>query len=399
MKPDFLRKKDVFILVIGAVILNWGLNYLGNFFSLLMVAFGIISPFLLGIGIAFLLNLPMRAIEKGLKFIGRKLKLRSKKLKKALRPLSICLTIAIVLLIVSGVVAIVVPKITATVSAIQKQCISFIAELQTIESSSETISIVIDWLEKLGLDFAELSSLITKGLNTAGNSVFNTSLSIVTTVFDKAVAMGIAVIFAIYILSGKERIGQSIKKLLQAYLSPKTVSKITDHVELIDDTFSTFFRGQCLEACILGSMFFIGMTIFRFPHALLISILVAITALIPVFGAFIACFIGAFLMLVQSPMMAVWFVVFFLVMQQIEGNFIYPHVMGSRIGLPSIWVLVAVTLGGTMFGVIGMLLFIPVFSIVYTLLKRKVNEKILKKEKAVSEDKEKALPAITEKND
>ncbi|MGI5959219.1 MAG: AI-2E family transporter [Massiliimalia sp.] len=375
MKPEGFRKKDIYLLVFGAVILHWGLNYLEQFFDLLSFLFGVISPFLLGIGIAFLLNLPMRGIEKALWILAKKLHLNFKRINKIVRPLSIFLTLLIVGSVISGMVAIVVPKITETITALNRQIPVFLNKVQSAEANT-SMGESFQWIGNLGMDFAALSSLFAKVLNMLRDSVMEHSFGAVTMVFDKAVAFGIAFVLAIYILSGKERLAFSTKKLLSYIFSQNTVRRIIDHIHLIDDTFSSFFRGQCLEACILGVMFFVGITIFRFPNALLISVLVSITALIPVFGAFIACIIGAFLMLVQSPMLAVWFVIFFLIMQQIEGNLIYPHVMGSRIGLPSVWVLVAATLGGTLFGILGMLLFIPIFSILYTLIHQFFDRKL-----------------------
>lgn len=145
---------------------------------------------------------------------------------------------------------------------------------------------------------------------------------------------------------------------------------------MCNETFSNFLSGQVIEAMILGILFFISMTIFRMPYALLIGVLIAITALIPIFGAFIGCILGAFLIVMVNPIQALWFIILFLVLQQIEGNFIYPHVVGNSVGLPSIWVLVAVTVGGSVMGVLGMILFIPLFSVIYSIIREVVNERI-----------------------
>lgn len=145
---------------------------------------------------------------------------------------------------------------------------------------------------------------------------------------------------------------------------------------MCNETFSNFLSGQVIEAMILGILFFISMTIFRMPYALLIGVLIAITALIPIFGAFIGCILGAFLIVMVNPIQALWFIILFLVLQQIEGNFIYPHVVGNSVGLPSIWVLVAVTVGGSVMGVLGMILFIPLFSVIYSIIREIVNERI-----------------------
>ena len=199
----------------------------------------------------------------------------------------------------------------------------------------------------------------------------------------------IGFIFSIYILLQKENLIRQIKKLLAAFLPERTVEGIVRIAALTSRTFSNFFTGQCMEAVILGSMFFIVLVVLRLPYALLIGVLIAFTALIPVFGAFIGWFIGAFLMLMVNPLQALIFTVIFLILQQIEGNLIYPHVVGNSVGLPSIWVLAAVTLGGSMMGILGMLIFIPLCSVAYTLLKEKVNRNLERQAKR-EEEHEKA---------
>lgn len=374
-----LSRREIFWLVFGAILFHWGLNYLDQFFGLIAVFTGIIFPFLLGGGIAFLLNLPMRFLERWLHIGLEKLHLTSKRLQKAVRPVSILLTLAIVGSVISGIAAVVVPQVSATVQTVGRECNTFLSGLQQEGGGEEWP--LFQWIEEFGLDVAEFSSALSQAFLEARSFLQAKTLPLVTSVFDKAVSFGIAFVFAIYLLSGKERILYHTKRILRAFCSQRALKKIGEVFHLVEDTFSNFFLGQCLEACILGLMFFVGMSILQFPHTALISVLVSVTALIPVFGAFIACVVGAFLMLVEDPMQAVWFVIFFLVMQQIEGNLIYPHVMGSRVGLPSICVLVAVTLGGTMFGILGMLLFIPIFSILYALFQQWIERKLERKEK------------------
>ena len=169
-----------------------------------------------------------------------------------------------------------------------------------------------------------------------------------------------------------------------AILPQKAAERFFEMAALTEKTFSSFLAGQCLEAVILGTMFFVAMTIVRMNYALLMGVLIAFTALIPIFGAFIGCAIGVFLMLMESPMSALAFIVLFNVLQQIEGNLIYPRVVGGSVGLPSIWVLVAVTLGASMMGIAGMLLFIPTCSVLYNLLKRAVNSRLEEKKKTTA---------------
>ena len=202
------------------------------------------------------------------------------------------------------------------------------------------------------------------------------------TVYQNVLSFFFTVMFTIYFLSSKERLRSQVKNLMRAYLKPRWVEKALSVAELSQRTFSSFITGQCLEACILGAMFFVTMTLLRMPYVLLISVFIAVTALIPVIGAWMGCIVGAILILVSDPLQALGFVLLFLVLQQIEGNLIYPHVMGNAIGLPSIWVLFAVLLGEGLMGILGMLLFIPLTSVCYTLLREQVHRRL--RERAAS---------------
>ena len=188
----------------------------------------------------------------------------------------------------------------------------------------------------------------------------------------------IGFVFSIYLLFSKETLSKQLKITSQTLLGKEKTNKLCQIIKLSSDTFTSFITCQCLEACILGTMFVISMFILQMPYALLMGIIIAITALIPVFGAFIGCFIGIIMIGIVSPIQAVAFVVLFLVLQQIEGNFIYPHVVGNSVGLPSIWVFVAVIIGGHLMGILGMFLFIPLTSIIYTLFKEYIKSKGIK---------------------
>ena len=211
--------------------------------------------------------------------------------------------------------------------------------------------------------------------------MLNSTVSVASGIISGIVNMVISFIFALYILAQKERLGDQGRRIISAYLPEAAGRKILEICSLLYRNFSSFITGQCVEAVILGAMFFVVMTVIRMPYALLVGCLIAVTALIPIVGAFIGCAVGAFLLLMISPMQALAFVVLFLVLQQVEGNLIYPHVVGSSVGLPSIWVLAAVSTGGSLMGVAGMLLFIPLTSVVYTLFRQLVYQRL--KEKGV----------------
>ena len=225
-------------------------------------------------------------------------------------------------------------------------------------------------------------------LRNGAGSVLNTTFAAAKSIVSGLTTFFISAVFACYILLQKKKLTVQIQKVLYAFLPEKKVSTVLDICSLTYRTFSNFLTGQCMEAVILGTMFFISMSILRMPYALLIGVLIAFTALIPIFGAFIGCVIGTFLILMVNPMQAIGFIVLFLVLQQVEGNLIYPHVVGGSVGLPSMWVLVAVSLGGSLMGLVGMLIFIPMVSVIYTLFRGYVYERLRKKNITVFEKKE-----------
>ena len=232
-------------------------------------------------------------------------------------------------------------------------------------------SVQIDWesLLKSAMDFVTAG---TKGIISGGIGAVTSIVSGVTNFF-------IGFIFSIYVLFQKETLARQTKKILYAFTKEKTAQKVLRVVRLANTTFASFLSGQCLEACILGTMFCVTMLVIRLPYALLIGIVIAITALIPIVGAFIGCVVGIILIGLVNPVKAVIFVIMFFVLQQIEGNLIYPHVVGSSVGLPGMWVLMAVTVGGSLFGIVGILTFIPICSVCYALFRLFVNERLKEK--------------------
>lgn len=372
-KETMAKIKELIIFATIVVIL--GVNY-QKVIGVLGILIGIVSPFLVGSAIAFILNVPMRAIEKHLP------------MKKHKRPVSLCLTILLILSLLGVVTFVVLPEVGRTLLVIQSSVPEFLNQTQKLaESIFAQNPEMIDYINHIEIDwkevFQETVAFLTSGAGTVLSSTLSTAFSIASGV----VNFGIGFIFAIYILLQKENLSRQIKKLLGAYCPESVYHRITEISHLTEHTFSNFLTGQCMEAVILGTLFFITLSILRLPYALLIGVLIAFTALIPIFGAFIGCVVGAFLMLMNAPMMAVTFVIVFFILQQVEGNLIYPHVVGNSVGLPSIWVLVAVTIGGNAFGIIGMLVFIPLCSVLYTLLRQEVNQRLQKKQKPATKAK------------
>ena len=356
-----------------------GINYI-KVLGLLAAAVNMAAPFILGAAIAFVLNVPMRRIESSLSHV-------LKKGSRLLRPVSMALSILLVAGVLFLVMFVVAPQLVRTLLGLHSSIPVFFGEVrQWLEQLfAENPQILIN-MEQIQIDWQQLFNDSLKFLKNGAGSMLDTTFSAAISIVNGMSTFLIGFIFSIYILLQKENLIRQIKKLLAAFLPERTVEGIVRIAALTSRTFSNFFTGQCMEAVILGSMFFIVLVVLRLPYALLIGVLIAFTALIPVFGAFIGWAVGAFLMLIISPMDALLFSVVFFTLQQIEGNMIYPHVVGNSVGLPSIWVLVAVTLGGSMMGVVGMLIFIPLCSVLYTLLRDTVNERLKRRKLSVKPD-------------
>ena len=332
---------------------------------------GVCFPFVLGGAIAFCLNIPMSFFERKLTRLPR----TPGKLQRALaRPVSFILTLFCIILILAVVVIVLVPELTKTFESIGTAMTDFLPKAQAwLEDVFSGKGAIAEFISSMELDWTKwLNSIKDFALNGAGN-VLSVTMNATVAVVDSVTTFFIAFIFAIYVLMQKENLSRQLTKLIKAIWNEKTVEKICQVCSLSYYTFSRFITGQCIEALILGTMFFVVMSLFRFPYALLVGVVIAMTALIPIVGAFVGCIVGAFLILMVNPMQALAFVILFLVLQQIEGNLIYPHVVGNSVGLPSMWVLFAVTVGGSLMGVAGMLIFIPIMSVLYSLLRDWVN--------------------------
>lgn len=383
-KEKIRQIRGLILFVAGIVLL---LLYSGNVLKGLGVLLDILVPFLAGGAIAFVLNIPMRAIEE--KLLGW---WKGRWANRIKRPLSLFLSIVLIVAILAFVIIMVVPKLQETVVLLGVQVPVFAKELLTkleeMASSDPALLEKLNELEKVKIDWNALFDKAGGFLATGMGSVLNSAVVVASSIIGGVVNAFIAIVFAIYILAQKEKLSDQGHRILSAYLPVGVCSEVERVLSLLYRNFSNFISGQCLEAVILGTMFVAAMIVLRFPYALLIGVLIAFLALIPIVGAFVGCFLGALLLLMNDPVQAVGFVVLFLVLQQIEGNLIYPHVVGGSVGLPSLWVLVAVSVGGSLFGIVGMLCFIPLVSTGYTLLRENVNARNQKKR--ASEKKETA---------
>lgn len=346
--------------------------------DLLSYGLGIIMPFLIGGAMAFVLNVPMSFIERKL-FLERSIK--SEKLKKASRGISLVLTITLLIGIIALVFFVVVPQLAVTFQSLGSSIQDFIPTIagwaDKIFTDNPEIAVMIKEFE---YDWGKIASFGFSFLQQGAGSVVVTTVDMLMRIVSGLTTFFIALVFAIYILLQKEVLKVQMKKVFFAFMTKGKAEASIEVLELSRTVFSSFLTGQCVEAVIIGLMFVVALLLFRIPFALLIGIVIGFTALIPVFGAFLGCFIGAFLIFIESPGKALTFLVIFIVIQQIEGNLIYPFVVGNSVGLPSIWVLAAVSVGASLMGVVGMLIFIPITSVTYALFREVVYIKLKKNE-------------------
>lgn len=358
------------ILISFGIILFISLEHFEVVWNIFKSILTILSPFLLGLVIAFILNVPVNMIEKQLNKIKR---LKSTKIK---RGIAITSSIIAVLLILFFVVALIIPDIGKTITTFINQVPELITDIDhKITEISTNYPAIEEWAKKIEWNPETIKTQLDTWIKTIGSGILSTSFNLVVSFISKIANLFIGIIFAIYILTEKEKLANQFKLVLSSFIQKKYVTKFFQITYLANKTFSKFISGQCLEACILGFLCFLGMSIFQFPYRLSISVFVSLTALIPVFGAFIAMVIGVLLISVTSVQSAIWFLIFFLILQQIEGNLIYPKVVGSSVGLPAIWTMMAVTVGGSCFGILGMLVSVPLSSIMYALLKDYIKTK------------------------
>ena len=375
---DKKQMKSIMLLILFTVMLYVGLQNIDVVLGVLGTMIGLVFPFILGGGIAFVLNVPMSFLERNI--FGRGRLKDSRRAAKAARPVSLILALLLVILIIMIAGFVILPELGNTVMGLGKGIETGIRNLQIwIDSTFQNNSAIVEWANSLEIEPQKMVDSIMGVLQNGVNNILSSAVTVTVGIANTAMNASIAFVFACYILIQKEKLMIQAKKALFALLPEKTVEYLLHVCTLANNTFSRFVTGQCIEAVILGTMFFVAMTVFQFPYAMLVGVLIAFTALIPIFGAFIGCVISALLILLVSPMKALLFLILFLVLQQIEGNLIYPHVVGGSVGLPSVWVLVAVTVGGSLMGVAGMLIFIPLVSVIYALFREWMYKSLKKK--------------------
>lgn len=382
-----IKKTTGYIIGIAFVILSiaWILNNDDKFSNIVDGVYKVLSPFVVGFAIAFVLNVLMRPLESLWSIIFKKNGKISSKLKRA-----VCLLLSVIIMFgfIVALLFMIIPEFVKTFNNI-------------VEIIPEYATRAIGWFNNLRAfalrynvkipEFNFNPDYIINFLknNLANSSTLNKTLDFTSSLLTGIVNLIVSLAFSVYLLAQKEKLINNLKKTLYAFFPEKKIDRLVDIAGMTDQTFTRFISGQLLEAIIIGVLCFIGMLIFNMPYAPVISVLVGFTALIPVFGAFIGTAIGAFLILFDSPAKAFWFIVFIVVLQQLEGNLIYPKVVGKSVGLPGIWVLAAVTIGGNTMGVTGIILAVPACAVLYSLLRKAVYGKLNKKnaQKSQTEDK------------
>lgn len=364
--------KDLKYLILYTIVIIFGFIYLKKILEILGYIIKLFMPFIVGLAIAFVLNVLVNVVEnRWLK------KWQTTAMKK--RAVSLVVALAIVIGFFVFLLFLIIPNLQNTIAIFADNIPAYSKNVQELLNGlgidANIINEVVDVFKALG-DSA--STYIMEN----GNQVLETTLGIATNVVSGFINVTIGIVFAIYFLAQKEKISHQVANLMDAYLPEKIISKVKDIAALANKIFSNFVGGQCIEAIIIGLLCFLGMFILRLPYASTISVLVGFTALIPVFGAFIGTIIGAFLIFMISPLQALIFVIFILVLQQLEGNLIYPKVVGKSVGLPGIWVLVAVTVGASVSGVLGMLLSVPICSIIYSIMATNIKYRLMEKRNA-----------------
>ncbi|MGI6299284.1 MAG: AI-2E family transporter [Saccharofermentanales bacterium] len=370
-------------LIAFTLILYWALQnyaYLGRF---LAKAIAIIRPFLFGGILAFVLNVPMRGIERHL--LPDKGGQRHRLIRKIRRPLSLVSTILLFLGVIALILILVVPELIRSVTSLAENLPGFFNSLQIwLQDRLQRFPELAREFSSQTIDWPAISNSLVNWLRSSAGGLLSSTYNWLSVLVRSIYNTFISVVIAIFILAKKETLGRQARNVLRAYLPAPWNEKIFYVTNLFSDTFSQFLSGQVLDASIMGVLFLIFMLIFGMPYPLLISVLAAVTDLIPMIGPFIGAIVGVFLIMVVSPIKAFWFLIMFLALQQLEQNVIYPRVVGTSVGLPGIWVLVAVTVGGSLYGILGIFLSIPFFSVLYILMQNSVRNRLNRQNEAAA---------------
>lgn len=380
-----LNKKSVrtlIMLIAFAVIAAWALFRPAAIAAIWQGLAAIMTPFVLGVTIAFLVNLLLRPLEAGWdRLLGWGGGRRGRWLAGMKRPVSILLSVVLIAVAMFVLLFIVLPEVAKTIILVAEMVPQYASHVdgwwQWIDERLAGLGLEVP---RPDLRIDDLAPMVSDWLAEQGPAVLGKTLGFTTSVVTGVFNVVIGLVLGLYILADKERLLRQTRRVLQAFLPEERVKTIVDVADLTNTTFSKFVTGQLTDAFIVGVLCYIFMLVTRMPYAGAASVVVGVTTIVPVIGVLIGTVVAAFLILVVDPVKAFWFVVFIVVLQQVESNVIYPRVVGKSVGLPGLWVLAAISVGGATFGVLGMLLAVPTFSVLYTLLRRAVNRRLADKE-------------------
>ncbi len=351
--------------VAACILIFLGVRYVSAIALAIEWLVGLVKPLLIGTMLAMVLNVPLAFIEKHL---FRKNPTQKK--EKARRPLAILLSLILVIGIFVGVAVLVIPELTGAVSIVISSVTGALDQMAVLESSEDFAQLPFaPWLEKLDIDWLTMKTQVESWMQQLSSTVLGSTASALGSAASSLIDGVVAFVFCIYVLANKEILARQIGRLARAWLPERLTNTMSHIFDVCADVFQQFIVGQTTEAVILGTLCGIGMAILRIPYAPMVGALVGVTALIPYVGAFLATIVGAFMILTVNPFKALVFVIYLLALQQVEGNLIYPKVVGAKINLPAMWVLAAITVGGNLAGPIGMLLGVPAASAAYALLR------------------------------
>lgn len=366
-----IKRKEIVKYTIFIVLLLFVLIYPVQIYQLFMNLLGIVMPLILGGVLAYALNILCVRIEKHL-FPNTKYRW----LQGSRRGIAILLSVIIVILVMTGVFRLVLPQFVSALTDFFKSIPAMVSDISSLAEKLNSHSAVPDQLKAININWTSVQSKVMKFLTSGVSGLFGSTFKIVTSLAKGIFNALLAITFAIYILATKEKLKAQVKKASRAFMKPKHLEKTSYVLNITNKMFSSFIVGQVTEAFILGTLCALGMLIFKFPYALPVGAFVGITSLVPIFGAWAGGAVGFLLIAVDSPLQAVLFVVFIIVLQQLESNLVYPRVVGTSIGLPGIWVLAAITIGGGLGGIVGMLLGVPVAATIYQLFKNETNRRL-----------------------
>lgn len=364
-----IKKKYIVYIVVATIIVYATVRYFGTVESYILRVTNTLMPFVAGAIMAYIINILMDSYED--------LLLKKFHNKKIIRTVSILLSIFTFVLVIALLLGLIIPQLVKIMFSIMYTNPSDIKKIIESISKNNIVDKIAD-IMNVDINNIDISGYVTKLIHSVMSSVGNILMGVISGIsgiFNTVISVFMAVVFAIYILVDKERIAVQGDKLLRAFL-PSKRDTVIDVLNIFNKSFRNYFISQVKEAIILGVLLYIVMSIARLPYAASISILVGVTALIPVIGAYAGLFIGALMILTKSVQSMIIFIIVHTLVQQFENNIIYPRVVGSSVGLPGMWVIVAVALGGSLFGIFGVFVAVPVAASLYFILKRETLKRL-----------------------